>query len=112
LGGWAVGRIAKFHVQLFHANWRDRDKRLVDALSKPVGKQSRSTIEGLRREASEIEQRIAAATARLEREFPGYAALASSKPLKAGEAQGLLGMDEALLFWLAAEKESCVFGLT
>jgi CHAT domain-containing protein/tetratricopeptide (TPR) repeat protein len=92
------------------ALWRDRDKTLVGGLSKP--EQNRSTIEGLRKELSEIEKKSAAASARLEHEFPEYAALTNPKPLKASQIQALLGGDEALLFWLVGNKESYVFALT
>jgi CHAT domain-containing protein/tetratricopeptide (TPR) repeat protein len=92
--------------------WRDRDKRLLDALSKPEGQQNRAATEALRKEIGDIEARSAAIAARLEREFPDYAALASPKPLKAEEVQRLLGADEALMFWLAGDKESYVFAVT
>ena len=51
-------------------------------------------------------------TARLEKEFPDYAELASPKPLKVEDVQRLLGGDEALVFWLAGDKESYVFVVT
>jgi CHAT domain-containing protein len=94
------------------AFWRDRDKALLAALSKPQGEQNPTAIGALRRELAATESKLAANTARLEREFPEYAALASPKPLKAEEVQQLLGADEALVFWLAGEKESYVFALT
>jgi CHAT domain-containing protein len=59
-----------------------------------------------------IESRRDAATRRLEKEFPDYAALASPKPLKAQDVQRLLGSDEVLLFWLPGDKESYVFAAT
>jgi CHAT domain-containing protein len=94
------------------AAWRDKDKRLVDALSKPEGQQNRSEIEALRKQMMEIESRIAAIAARLEKEFPDYAALANPKPLKSEEVQKLLGADEALVFFLTGNNESYVFALT
>jgi CHAT domain-containing protein/Tfp pilus assembly protein PilF len=96
------------------AFWRDRDKALVAALSTPQGQQNSTAIGALRRELAETESKLAANTARLEREFPDYAALASPKPLQAEEAQQLLRGDEALLFWLSAEHhwETYVFALT
>ena len=71
-----------------------------------------SAIGALRRELAETESKLTANTARLEREFPEYAALASPKPLKAEEVQQLLGADEALVFFLTGDKESYVFALT
>ena len=65
-------------------------------------------------ELAETESKLAANTARLQREFPDYAALASPTPLKAEDLQQLLGGDEALVFWLTrgAAWETYVFALT
>ena len=49
----------------------------------------------------ETERKLAANKAQLEREFPEYAALANPKPLNTEE----LSADEALVFWLAGEKQ-------
>jgi CHAT domain-containing protein len=94
------------------ALWRDRDKALLAALSKPQGQQNPTGIDAMRRELAATESKLNANTARLEREFPEYAALASPKPLKAEDVQQLLGADEALVFFLAGDKESYVFALT
>ena len=83
------------------AFWRERDKALIAALSKPQGQQNAAAIDALRREIAETESKLAANAARLEREFPEYAALANPTPLKAEELQQLLGRDEALVFWLS-----------
>src|SRR5260370_40226817 len=94
------------------AFWRDHDKALLAALSKPQGQQNPTAIGALRRELAETESKLAANTARLGREFPEYAALASPKPLKAEEVEQLLGADEALVFFLTGDQESYVFALT
>jgi CHAT domain-containing protein len=94
------------------ARWRDRDRALIDALAKAEGQQNQATIEALRAEIAEIETRLRANAARLDKEFPDYAALASPKPLKAEEAQKLLGTDEALVFFLTSGKETYAFALT
>ncbi len=94
------------------AFWRDRDKALIAALSQPQGQQNATAIDALRRELAATESKLIANTARLEREFPDYAALESPKPLTAEEVQQLLGADEALVFFLTGNKESYVFALT
>jgi CHAT domain-containing protein/tetratricopeptide (TPR) repeat protein len=96
------------------AFWRDRDKALIAALAKPQGQQNPTAIVALRGELAETESKLAANTARLELEFPQYAALASPKPLKAEELQRLLGDDEGLVFWLVGQKrwKTYVFALT
>jgi CHAT domain-containing protein/tetratricopeptide (TPR) repeat protein len=94
------------------AFWREHDKALLAALSTAQGQQNPTAIGTLRAELAETESKLAANTARLEREFPQYAALANPKPLKAEEVQQSLGADETLVFWLAGEKETYVFALT
>ena len=94
------------------AAWRDRDKALLAALSRPEGQQDRAGVEALRKQITDIESRIAVASTRLEKEFPDYAALASPKPLKVEEVQNLLSADEALVFFLTGEEKSYVFALT
>ena len=63
------------------------------ALSKPEGQRNRALIESIRKQIAETESKLAANTARLEAEFPDYAALASPKPLKAEDVQQLLGAE-------------------
>src|SRR5262249_7759505 len=69
-------------------------------------------IEALRRKVAETEGRLKAVAARIDKEFPDYAALADPKPPTAEEVQRLLGTDEALLFFLEGVNQSYVFALT
>ena len=94
------------------AFWRERDKALIEALSKPQGQRNSTLIESIRKQIVDTESTLAANATRLATEFPDYAALASPKPLKAEEVQQLLGADEALVFFLTGDKESYVFALT
>ena len=89
-----------------------QDKALLDALSNPEGQQDRVSTDALRKQIAEIERRLNAIAARIDKEFPDYAALAHPKPLTAEEVQKLLGADEALVFFLAGANESYVFALT
>jgi len=91
---------------------QNADKALIAALSKPEAQQDRGAIEKLRRQIGEIDRRIAAVSAELERRFPDFAALARPKPLTVQEAQKLLGADEALVFVLVGQRESYVFAAT
>lgn len=91
---------------------QDADKALVAALSKPQAQQDRAAIEALRRQIDDIDRRMAATSAQLEKQFPDYAALARPKPLTTAETQQLLGADEALVFLLVGAQESHVFALT
>jgi CHAT domain-containing protein/tetratricopeptide (TPR) repeat protein len=89
-----------------------REKLLVEALGKSRGEQSPAAFARLRKELSDTESKLAANTARLEREFPAYAELASPKPLKMEDVQRLLGPDEAMVFFLTGAEESYVFAVT
>jgi CHAT domain-containing protein/tetratricopeptide (TPR) repeat protein len=91
---------------------RDKEKALIVALSKPEGHQDRAGVDAIRKQIGEIEAKLTAIDARLDKEFPEYAALAKPTPLKVEEAQRLLGADEALLFWLPSNRESYVFAVT
>ncbi|MGE3989716.1 tetratricopeptide repeat protein [Pseudorhodoplanes sp.] len=89
------------------------DKRLIASLSRPEARQDRVAIEALRRQVDEFDARIAAAAARIERQFPDFVALARPKPIKIDEASTLLGPDEALIFWAGGDhKTTFVFALT
>jgi CHAT domain-containing protein len=94
------------------AFWRNRDKALIESLSKSEGPGDAALINSIRKQMAESESRLAAMAAQLEKQFPEFAALASPKPLEAEDVQALLGIDEALVFWLAGEDESYLFALT
>ncbi len=94
------------------AAWRERDKALLAALSKPEKEQDSAGVDAIRRQIVAIEAKLTAVDARLDREFPEYAALTRPKPLKVAQAQSLLGADEALVFFLPGEEESYVFAMT
>jgi len=94
------------------AAWREQDKALLDALSNPEGRHEQARIDALRRKIAETEGRLKAVAARINKEFPDYAALADPKPPTAEEVQRLLGANEALVFFLAGANESYVFVLT
>jgi CHAT domain-containing protein len=88
--------------------WHVADERLNAA----VGRGDVQLASELRRELSRLDTNFAEIDARLAREFPDYAELSKPKPLSIGSAQALLSANEALVSWLAGEKESYVFALT
>jgi CHAT domain-containing protein/lipopolysaccharide biosynthesis regulator YciM len=91
---------------------RDRDRALVDALSRPEGQSTAAQIDSIRKQIADTERKLTATRAQLEKEFPEYAALSNPKPMKVEEAQKLLGAYEALVFLVMGERESYVFALT
>jgi hypothetical protein len=110
-GDSAVAKLVREHQDLA-ATWRSQDKTLVAALSKPEAQQKSAETERLRKEIAETEAKLAANAARLEKDFPDYAALANPKPLKVEETQKLLRPEEALVFIPPGDKESYIFALT
>jgi tetratricopeptide (TPR) repeat protein len=88
-----------------------KKKLLFDAVA-AQGQGSAAAVEALRKEVVESAAMLTALNARLSREFPGYVALASPKPLKIEEVQQLVGPEEALLFLLVGDKETSVFVIT
>ncbi|WP_439407713.1 tetratricopeptide repeat protein [Bradyrhizobium sp. DASA03076] len=93
-------------------SWRETDRKLVEALSKPEGDRDRKAIDALRRASGEAEARLTASDRRLAREFPEFTALTRPQPLEVSAVQNLLGSDEALVFFLPDDKESRVFAVT
>jgi tetratricopeptide (TPR) repeat protein len=77
--------------------WQRLDARLVKAVSEPPDKRDATAEVGVRSELKALDGRIGDLDARLAREFPEYAALASPKPLSLSETQSLLGPGEALI---------------
>jgi tetratricopeptide (TPR) repeat protein len=112
-GSDALGALVRERQDLL-ALRRSRDAAMLAAASRPEAQQDRAAITASRQQISDIEQKLTAIGARLEKEFPDYAVLASPKPINAQELQRLLGKDEALVFVLSAEEhgESYLFAVT
>ena len=91
---------------------RDREKALVEMLAKPAGQSNPEQIDKIRRQIEDTERKLAATRARLEKDFPDYAALSNPRPLKVEDVQKLLGKFEALVLLLTGEEQSYVFAVT
>jgi tetratricopeptide (TPR) repeat protein len=106
-GGGALAQLVRERQDL-ERQWRVASQQLDTALGRgnvALASELRSQLSGLEAKFTEIDARLA-------HEFPDYAELSNPKPLSIADAQALLGADEALLFWLANNKESYVFALT
>lgn len=110
-GSGALATLVRENQDLGSA-WRDGDKMLAAERAKPQSQQNRARTEDLRKKTVEIESKLGANSARMEKEFPAYTALARPSALKVEDVQDLLGADEAFVFFLAGDKESYVFALT
>jgi CHAT domain-containing protein/Tfp pilus assembly protein PilF len=91
---------------------RDRNRALVGVLSNPDGQSNTAQADDIRRNITDAESKLATNSAQLQQQFPEFAKLVTPKPLLVGDAQKLLGPDEALVFLLAGDKESYVFAVT
>jgi tetratricopeptide (TPR) repeat protein/CHAT domain-containing protein len=87
-------------------SWRRLDRNLIRSLSRPVEKRDQETINQLRAELTKLGDKLKDLEVRLGSDFPEYAELTSPEPLALIEAQALLGPGEAMLVYLAADKET------
>src|SRR5262249_27766494 len=110
-GGDAIAALVR-DSQDTAAAWRDRDRALIAEMSKPGNQQNRGAVDALRKQAAQFEDKQRALQAKIETDFPDYAALSSPRPLNVDNIQKLLRGDEALVFFVAGDKESYVFALT
>jgi CHAT domain-containing protein len=110
-GGGTLAALVRERQDLA-ALWRDQNKKFVEALGKSRGQKDQAAIERLRKEMTDTESRIANVAARLEKNFPEYAALTNPQPLRAEEVQRLLNANEALVFFLVGDKEGYTFAVT
>ena len=94
------------------AAWRETDRELLDALVKPDLPANRASVAMLRQRGADFEARLSVVNAKLEKEFPEYAALVSPKPVKVADVQALLSDSEAMVFWLPGDDETYVFAVT
>jgi CHAT domain-containing protein len=88
---------------------RDVEKAILSIMLTPSGQKDRPKFEAMRKK---VDSQLADIAADIEKRFPDYAALTDPKPLKAEEAQTLLGDDEGLVFIQLGYTESYVFAGT
>ena len=85
---------------------RRLDARLVQAIGLPSRQRDAAQETEMRRELQEIDAAMDRLDARLARDFPEYAEIASTAPLPIAAVQKLLEPDEALLAYLVGSKDS------
>jgi CHAT domain-containing protein/Tfp pilus assembly protein PilF len=107
-GDGSLAGLVRLHQDMLTLQ-RDIEKATVSIMSTREGQKERPKYEAMRKKA---DSQLALIAADIEKQFPDYAALTNSKPLKAEEAQKLLGVDEALVFVQLGYTESYVFALT
>ncbi len=111
VGSGALGTLVRQRQDL-GAAWQTRTRSLIEAESKPQAQQDRAAIDVTRKQLTEIQAKLTANAAEIDKDFPDYVSLTNPKPLNVEEVQQLLGQDEAMAFFLTGEEESYVFALT
>lgn len=110
-GNSALGELVRRRQDLGVA-WQNQTRSLIAAESKPQAQQDRSANDAARRQLADVQARLAANAAEIDKTFPDYVSLTSPKPLRVEDVQQLLAPDEALAFFQAGDDESYVFALT
>jgi CHAT domain-containing protein len=95
-GDNALARLVREHQDLGN-EWRFRDQRLVDNLSRSTAERNHAEERALRARLEAIEARLETVGEELQRRFPSYAELSNPKPLSLAQTQNMLKSDEALL---------------
>ncbi len=107
-GDGSLAALVRYHQDMLTLQ-RDTDKAIIAVMATRDGQKERPKFEAIRKD---VDSRLAGIAADIDKRFPDYAALTSPKPLKAEEAQKLLGADEALVFVQSGYEESYVFAVT
>lgn len=92
--------------------WKTLDGLLTAALTKPADARRLDDETVWRSRLAAIQQDVARIDAKLETGFPDYAALASTAPVSARDAQALLAQDEALIQYFTTSEQSYVWVVT
>lgn len=91
------------------AVWRQFDKQFIDAIGKSAEERNADTEKTLRQALADTDARIKRIDAELLTNFPDYQELVRPEPLTVASAKALLKADEALVTYLANEKELLIW---
>jgi CHAT domain-containing protein/tetratricopeptide (TPR) repeat protein len=98
-GSSQLAGIVREHQDLV-IEWHAKDKLLIAAKSEDSARRNRTAEKALSGRLAVIDSRLAEIGQRLAKDFPDYAALATSTPASVAETQAQLGPDEALVVFL------------
>lgn len=107
----ALAKTAREQQDLI-ALWRNLDKAMTAALSRPEKERDAKTEAGLRKQRDDTEVAIATINSKLEKDFPNYAALTNPEPLSLDETQKLLNADEGVLVYQLDKTNGYVWAVT
>ena len=92
--------------------WQVLDGQLIKAISASKAARDNEAIDRLRARLEVTDRRIRAVSARLDKDFPDYAALSNPRPLTTADVQKLVREDEAVILFLVGEREFFVWAVT
>lgn len=88
------------------SGWQRLDAEIVKLAAHPPAERNPDEAAELRAKLTETRQVLNALDRKIADQFPGYAELASPKPMTAEIVQSLLASDEALLVYFTTERET------
>jgi CHAT domain-containing protein/tetratricopeptide (TPR) repeat protein len=91
--------------------WQRLDASMVAAASKPPAERDNAAVAAARSELATIGQRLGALDAKIAQDYPGYAELATPRPVKLAELQQMLGPQEALLAFLSSSNQTWLWAV-
>ncbi len=91
--------------------WRSKDAALVQFLGRPSAERDAAREAALRTELQQLDVRLKELDARIAKDYPDYASLASPQPVPLAEMQGLLARDEAVVLWLVGNRRTLVMAI-
>ena len=91
------------------AVWRQFDKQFIDAIGKSAEERNADTEKTLRQALADTDARVKQIDSELLTNFPDYQELVRPEPLAVASAQALLKANEALVTYLANEKELLIW---
>lgn len=92
--------------------WSAMDKRLIQVIGAPTDKKRHNEISQISQEIVNIDRKFNSTAIQLEKNFPEYAELTSSKPLSINEARNLIKENEALISYLPLDNETFIWVIT
>jgi CHAT domain-containing protein/tetratricopeptide (TPR) repeat protein len=110
-GGGELGKLVREKQDLTN-EWRSLDKRLEQALAKPLTERDAAKEQGMRERMAAFAKRLEAIGSRLANDFPDFSELSDPEPLSIEEVQRQLRPREAMIFAAPRSNQTLVWVIT
>jgi len=110
-GEGPLGKLVREKQDLAN-EWRGLDKRLEQALTKPLAERDAAKERAVRRRMAAIAERLDAIGALLAKDFPDFSKLSDPEPLSIEEVQRLLRPREVMVFIVPRPSQSLVWAIS